>query len=149
MRSANNEYDYCTIFCNLLFPSPQSQVSSSPLHFQSPSTCTSFTDSDRVSHAFTLTGSITVLIQGGAVRTDTDCVLTTLRYDMKTLAAPQKFSANTHMYQSLSGNTFVHPRQRVRHCLLQQFLSNGHSRPCLPEFVLLTCVDGGARWRSG
>jgi hypothetical protein len=141
MRSANNEFDYYTIFCYLLFPPPLSQVSSSPLHFQSPSTWVSFKDNDRVSHPCTLRGSITVLIQSGAVRADTNCVLITLRNDMKTLAAPQKFSADTQTYQSISGNTFVHPRQWVRHCLLQQFLSNGHSRPCLSKSVLYTCVD--------
>jgi hypothetical protein len=128
MRRANNECDYYTSSCNLLFPLPQSQVSSSLLHFQSPSTCVSFKDSDRVSHPCTLTGSITVLIQDGAGTAGTNCILITLRNDMKTLAAPQKYSADTQMYQSLSGNTLDHPRQWVRQCLLQQFLPNSHSR---------------------
>ena len=96
---------------------------------------------DLVSRPCTLTGSITVLIRVGQLRADTNCVLIILRNDMKTPAAPQNFSANTQMYRSLSGNTFVHSRRWVRHCLLQQFLSNRHSRPCLPEFVLHTCVD--------
>ena len=85
--------------------------------------------------------SITFLIQSGAVRADTNCVLITLRNDMKTLAAPHKSSADTQIYQNLLGNAFVQPRQWVRHRLLQQFLSNSQSRPCLPEFVLHTCVD--------
>jgi hypothetical protein len=140
MRSASNEYDYYTIFCSLLFPPPQSQVSSSPLHFQSPLNWVSFKDSHRVWRPCALTGSITVLIQSGAVRADTEFVLITLRNDMKTLAVSQNFSADTQIYQSLSGNMFVHRRQWVRHCLLQQFLSNRHSRPCLPEFVMHTCV---------
>ena len=71
MKSANNECDYYTIFCNLLFPPLQSQVSSSLLNFQSA--CVSFKGSVTVSHPCTLTGSITVLIQGGAVRADRLC----------------------------------------------------------------------------
>lgn len=73
MKSANNECDYYAIFCNFSFPPLQSQVSSSLLHFQPPSSCVSFKDSVRVSHPCTLTDSSTVLTQGGAVRADRLC----------------------------------------------------------------------------
>lgn len=85
---------------SLVTSSPTGPIIFLATHFRPSSACISFKQCDRVSHPCELTGSITVLIRDGTLRTDTNYDFITLCNYMKTLC---KASQVRYRYTKVAG----------------------------------------------